>query len=59
MGEEKVPVRVEFTENSLTYMDRLLLKKLLRYTDGGKSVHDHTYIFYSGERLCYSINHYT
>ncbi|XP_040044540.2 uncharacterized protein zbbx isoform X1 [Gasterosteus aculeatus] len=30
VGEEKVPVRVEFTENSLTYMDRLLLKKLLR-----------------------------
>ncbi|XP_056297360.1 uncharacterized protein zbbx isoform X3 [Pseudoliparis swirei] len=26
-GEERVPVRVEFTENSLTYMDRLLLKK--------------------------------
>ncbi|XP_037334101.2 uncharacterized protein zbbx isoform X2 [Pungitius pungitius] len=26
-GEEKVPVRVEFRENSLTYMDRLLLKK--------------------------------
>ncbi|XP_034404921.1 zinc finger B-box domain-containing protein 1 [Cyclopterus lumpus] len=25
-GEERVPVRVEFTENSLTYMDRLLLK---------------------------------
>ncbi|TDH15043.1 hypothetical protein EPR50_G00027180 [Perca flavescens] len=26
-GEGRVPVRVEFTENSLTYMDRLLLKK--------------------------------
>ncbi|XP_030600869.1 uncharacterized protein zbbx isoform X2 [Archocentrus centrarchus] len=26
-GEERVPVMVEFTENSLTYMDRLLLKK--------------------------------
>ncbi|XP_068440125.1 serine-rich adhesin for platelets isoform X2 [Clinocottus analis] len=26
-GEERVPVSVEFTENSLTYMDRLLLKK--------------------------------
>ncbi|KAF1393879.1 hypothetical protein PFLUV_G00020630 [Perca fluviatilis] len=26
-GAGKVPVRVEFTENSLTYMDRLLLKK--------------------------------
>ncbi|XP_031716887.1 melanoma-associated antigen C1 [Anarrhichthys ocellatus] len=26
-GEERVPVRVEFTENSLTYVDRLLLKK--------------------------------
>ncbi|KAM8903830.1 uncharacterized protein zbbx isoform 2-T2 [Spinachia spinachia] len=26
-GEKKPPVRVEFTENSLTYMDRLLLKK--------------------------------
>ncbi|KAM7413362.1 hypothetical protein PAMA_020651 [Pampus argenteus] len=26
-GEERVPVRVEFMENSLTYMDRLLLKK--------------------------------
>uniref|UniRef100_A0A665W2U6 Uncharacterized protein n=1 Tax=Echeneis naucrates TaxID=173247 RepID=A0A665W2U6_ECHNA len=28
-----IPVRVEFTENSLTYMDRLLLKKHRRYTD--------------------------
>ncbi|XP_068571655.1 uncharacterized protein zbbx [Cebidichthys violaceus] len=26
-GEERVPVRVEFTENGLTYVDRLLLKK--------------------------------
>ncbi|XP_036939857.1 uncharacterized protein zbbx isoform X2 [Acanthopagrus latus] len=26
-GEGRVPVRVEFTENSLTYLDRLLLKK--------------------------------
>ncbi|XP_044059693.1 uncharacterized protein zbbx isoform X2 [Siniperca chuatsi] len=26
-GEGRVPVRVEFTENSLTYVDRLLLKK--------------------------------
>ncbi|XP_042270386.1 uncharacterized protein zbbx isoform X2 [Thunnus maccoyii] len=26
-GEGRVPVRVEFMENSLTYMDRLLLKK--------------------------------
>ncbi|XP_071352770.1 zinc finger B-box domain-containing protein 1 isoform X2 [Trachinotus anak] len=26
-GQRGVPVRVEFTENSLTYMDRLLLKK--------------------------------
>ncbi|KAF3848020.1 hypothetical protein F7725_021048 [Dissostichus mawsoni] len=26
-GEGSVPVRVEFTENSLTYIDRLLLKK--------------------------------
>ncbi|XP_060902240.1 uncharacterized protein LOC132980246 isoform X1 [Labrus mixtus] len=26
-GEDRVPFRVEFTENSLTYMDRLLLKK--------------------------------
>lgn len=32
-GEGRVPVRVEFTENSLTYMDRLLLKKHRRYTD--------------------------
>lgn len=31
-GEEgRVPVRVEFTENNLTYMDRLLLKKHHRY----------------------------
>uniref|UniRef100_A0A3Q0RVZ1 B box-type domain-containing protein n=1 Tax=Amphilophus citrinellus TaxID=61819 RepID=A0A3Q0RVZ1_AMPCI len=30
-GEERVPVMVEFTENSLTYMDRLLLKKHRRY----------------------------
>lgn len=35
-GEERVPVRVEFTENSLTYMDRLLLKKHRRYTDREK-----------------------
>lgn len=32
-GEGRVPVRVEFAENSLTYMDRLLLKKHRRYTD--------------------------
>ncbi|KAG8002122.1 Zinc finger B-box domain-containing protein 1, partial [Nibea albiflora] len=31
-GEEgRVPVRVEFTESNLTYMDRLLLKKNRRY----------------------------
>lgn len=31
--EGRIPVRVEFIENSLTYMDRLLLKKHRRYTE--------------------------
>lgn len=30
-GGERVLVKVEFTKNSLTYMDRLLLKKHRRY----------------------------
>uniref|UniRef100_A0A3B4FV86 B box-type domain-containing protein n=1 Tax=Pundamilia nyererei TaxID=303518 RepID=A0A3B4FV86_9CICH len=30
-GGERVPVKVKFTKNSLTYMDRLLLKKHRRY----------------------------
>lgn len=40
-GEGRVPVRVEFTENSLTYMDRLLLKKHRRYTDRQKENNVH------------------
>lgn len=35
-GEGRVLVRVKFTENGLTYMDRLLLKKHRRYTDRQK-----------------------
>lgn len=45
-GKGRVPVKVEFTENGLTYMDRLLLKKHRRYTDRHNSMHaphTHTY----------------
>lgn len=45
-GKGRVPVKVEFTENSLTYMDRLLLKKHRRYTDRHNSMHaPHTYSY--------------
>lgn len=44
--EGKIPVRVEFTENSLTYMDRLLLRKHRRYIDRQTTMGMHyTYIF--------------
>ena len=42
-GEGRVPVRVEFMENSLTYMDRLLLKKHRRYTERQYTCTTHTY----------------
>ena len=37
-GQGRVPLRVEFSDNSLTYMDRLLLKKQRRYTDTPSSL---------------------
>lgn len=42
-GEGRVPVRVEFMENSLTYIDRLLLKKHRRYTERQCTCTTHTY----------------
>lgn len=43
-GKERVPVRVEFTEHSLTYMDRLLLKMHRRYTERQQDCMHHKYI---------------
>eukprot|EP00064_Thunnus_orientalis_P008236 superscaffoldBa00000969_g8259 len=38
-GEGRVPIRVEFMENSLTYMDRLILKKHRRFTAQEEDFH--------------------
>lgn len=40
-GAASIPVRVEFTENGLTYLDRLLLKKHPRYMDRQQQTDTH------------------